>query len=271
MKKLLEQLTDRLWAGPIRRWHTSLKVWQHSRFEAGHIFSIDIDGVRFEMTFLDYHLGSSIVERIEGNREPETVAIEKTLVRSGDKVLELGGCYGYFTAILSHCVGPRGRVVSIEGTPNNYRILKENIRLNNLANVRSYNVFLTSRSEEVWFGEQDKVPYHAIRSLTDGPDATEHDVVVPSVRLTSFLTQIDFVPDHILMDIEGFEVEVLDDLVAHEYLKACRPTILFEIHDQFYEKGRGLDYVLGLLESTGYECRRIAGNLLCLPLAVDAG
>lgn len=268
IRTLIEKSVERFWVGPVRRWYKRYKNWKYSKFEAGYIFQIDNDGLKFEMTFLDYCLGTTIIERIEGVREIETVAIQKSLVRPGDSVLELGGCYGYFTTILSRCAGPNGKVVSIEGTPNNFRILQENIRLNNLLNVNIYNCFITSLSEKVGFDVDDTGPYKAIETLTKKLPSTNHEISVPSIRLSSFLMQIDFIPDHIFMDIEGFEVEVFDDFSDSKYFEKYCPNIVFEVHNQFYQKGKGIEYILHILEANDYCCRKIAGNMLCLPSKV---
>ena len=95
---------------------------KYSKYKQNHIFDIVVDDMSFHMTFLDYDLYPEIIARIEGRREPETTATIKSLVRRGGKVLELGGCYGYFTILMAKCTGPGGKIVSIEGTPNNYRI-----------------------------------------------------------------------------------------------------------------------------------------------------
>ena len=81
-------------------------------------------------------------ERIDGIREPSTISIINSTVKNRSNVLELGGCYGYFTAIMAKCVGKSGKVVSIEGTPNNFKILSKNVEINNLNNVELHQVFL---------------------------------------------------------------------------------------------------------------------------------
>ena len=58
------------------------------------IYKIDVDDVQFEMGFANYPIGRTILERIEGVREPETTSIIRSVLRPGDRVLELGGCYG---------------------------------------------------------------------------------------------------------------------------------------------------------------------------------
>ena len=94
----------------------------------GQIFNINVEGINFKMQFRDYPISAFISERIRGVREPETTAILKSLIFPGDKVLEIGGCFGYFTFFMASCLGEYGEVVSIEDdTPSCFEILKENI------------------------------------------------------------------------------------------------------------------------------------------------
>ena len=234
----------------------------------GFIYEIKVDDLSFNITFLDYPLDDAINERIEGRREPSTTAIIRALVREGSNVLELGGCYGYFTAIMANCVGKSGRVVSIEGTPNNFNILSKNMKLNNFNNVELHQVFIREdeNSGNVYFDSEDKNTYKIIEILSQGKEFKniEDRVAVPCARLTLLLDAIDFKPDHIFMDIEGSELDVFQDF-SGEYLRRNRPTIVFEIHEGFYSDGRDLNFIKGVLQANDYYYRRVQGNLVCLP------
>jgi len=66
------------------------------------------------------------------------------------------------------------------------------------------------------------------------------------------------------MDIEGFEIEVFDNL-KDSYFDTNRPTILFEVHTELYTEERDLKYIQKVLNKNKYHYRRIGGNLLCYP------
>jgi FkbM family methyltransferase len=250
-----------------RKAETILTWWKYRGFKPDHVFRIDVDGVEFRMSFADYKLRGAIVERIEGRRERETVAVIKSIVRKGSKVLELGGCYGYFTILMSKCAGDTGKVVSVEGTPNNYKILCNNLALNGISNVATYNVFLTGISDVATFATDDHNPYDAIgRMKSSSADA---EVEVKTVQYAPFLNEIGFEPDCVFMDIEGFEVEVFESM-SDSGLGQNRPVIVFEIHETFYQEGKGLDYITGILDSLDYTYRRIGDNLICFPRCAAA-
>jgi len=209
------------------------------------------------------------MERIEARREPITTAIIRSLVRAGDQVLELGGCYGYFTCIMSQCVGSTGKIISVEGTPNNYEVLLRNIELNDLSNVTAYNYFVTNESEQVWFKPGENHPYEAIARLQRRDDnPPTNAVVVPAGPLSAFLDKIRFRPNCIFMDIEGFEIDVLEDLFSISYLSTNRPVLVFEIHEHFYRAPKYLAFIEDILKRSRYYYRRVKGNLICFPEAI---
>lgn len=61
---------------------------------------------------------SVAIDRERGifNGAPGTVApwIDALAIRAGDRVLQIGAGLGYYTAVLAHCVGARGKVVAYE-------------------------------------------------------------------------------------------------------------------------------------------------------------
>jgi FkbM family methyltransferase len=245
------------------------QIAKYAKFGPNHVFDVKVDDLSLKMTFLDHKIGNAIVERLQGRREPNTVAVIRSLVRPGSKILELGGCYGYFTYIMATCAGDEGKVVSIEGTPNNFKILRRNIELNNLKTVDAYNLFITDKADHVSFGPSEEHPYLAIDRLLEHRDNGDPaNVSVPTVCLSSFLEKIRFDPDYVFMDIEGFEIDVFKDFSARYFLRH-RPVIVFEIHQSFYRGQENLDFIKDILLKNHYYYRRDGSNLLCFPRSID--
>ena len=63
--------------------------------------------------------------------------IERFLPSDGDTVIDIGAHLGLYSIMGSKLVGKNGRVIAIEAHPQNFEILKRNISLNGLANVRT--------------------------------------------------------------------------------------------------------------------------------------
>jgi FkbM family methyltransferase len=248
----------------IRRCCTKLNFYlltlSYLKFKKNHIFNINIDDLNFKMSFADYKLSGSIVERIQGIREPETTSIIRSTVKEGAKVLEIGGCYGYFTTIMSKCTRENGEVVSLEGLPNNYKILTENIQLNSLNNVKCYNYFISSTEKFIYFNRKAKDPYKDIKNMQNNKMDDKQEKV-ECIKLNEFLKQINFEPTHIFMDIEGFEVDALEHLFNSDFLNN-KPQIVFEIHKRFYKNKNVYPELVKKLSEKGYKIREIAGNCL---------
>jgi protein-L-isoaspartate O-methyltransferase len=67
--------------------------------------------------------------------EPEVSRAMIQIVEEGDVVVDIGANAGFFTVLLGTLTGPGGRVMSFEPGAANIRRLKNNIALNELANV----------------------------------------------------------------------------------------------------------------------------------------
>jgi FkbM family methyltransferase len=264
MRITLEAMVDAVWQRIFLRLHKKYIRLKYSKFRANHIFDIVVGEISFKMTFLEYSLNPAIIERIEGRRESETVAIIKALLRKGDKVVEIGGCYGYFTIIMSKCVGSTGRIVSIESLPKHLAVLKKNMEINNITNVDLNHLFIDS--------ELTELPLPLSEAIVNFGDKTDGSVLqtkkeiprVPAKRLSIFLREINFIPDWLFMDIESFEIGVFEDL-SENYFSYKKPVIIFETHPQFYKGDKNLDYIKSILTKHNYIFRSIADNLLCIP------
>ena len=225
-------------------------------------YPIKVDDVNMVLDFGEVQIGKTVWQRIEGVREPETTAIIRSLLRPGNKVLELGSCYGYFTLLMSASVGTSGKVLAVEGLPRYFDILCRNIRNNKAENVEVLNYFVGSKGGSIRFkkgsnGYKEFSEYNLNKPHENSNDSTEVEVI----NLAEFLTQKNFIPDYIFMDIEGFELDALEQLAA-EFLRQHSTTIIFEHHEKFYTEGKGLDYIRHVLRDCNYETRLIYGNVV---------
>jgi FkbM family methyltransferase len=70
--------------------------------------------------------------------EPAITAYLTQALAPGDIVIDVGANVGYDTLLASHLVGPRGEVHAIEASPHVYKLLTENLALNETSNVMPY-------------------------------------------------------------------------------------------------------------------------------------
>lgn len=136
----------------------------------------------------------------------ELIGYEKHYaIREGDVVVDAGAYTGHFTVYAAKKVGPRGKVISFEAEPSIFRVLEQNVKLNNLTNVTLIN-------KGVWSSETElKFDSRAVGShIVQGESANEAIKSIQTVSLDRALEQlgIDHV-DLIKMDIEGAEIEAV--------------------------------------------------------------
>lgn len=180
--------------------------------------------------------------------EPEVIRALRKYLRQGDTCIDVGGHVGYLTLLMARTVGPKGKVVTFEPMPETYQVLKENVSLNGLKNVKL---------EQAAVGESETIGsliFEANQQLTWTPSATAYGVRGKSKSLSVPVTSLDHYvgntglhPRLIKVDVEGAELDVLRG--ARRVLREDGPTVLVEVH------GVGGEYeqaVLTLLEECGY-------------------
>ncbi len=91
------------------------------------------------------------------NSQPYTVRmmLEWLGAMPGDKVLDVGSGSGWTTALLSHLVGPKGRIYAVERVPELVEFGQENCQRLGIENAH----FFTAGNE---FGMPDEAPYERI-------------------------------------------------------------------------------------------------------------
>ena len=172
-------------------------------------------------------------------------------VRAGQSVIDVGANNGFVGMRLAQCVGPRGRVLSFEPHPDNFRRLTNNMGLNELPQMAAF---------PIGFGETCG---RAAMAIVDPFNLGMHRVVpdrseiqsVSSMKLTTLdsvceeqvLTRLDWVK----LDVEGYELKVLRG--GRETLRALRPRLFIEMDDALLSnQGDSTSALLAELDMLGY-------------------
>jgi FkbM family methyltransferase len=162
--------------------------------------------------------------------------IEKFQPKSGGIVVDVGAHYGRYTLIAAKRIGPKGKVISIEADPNNFDMLNNNIKLNELSkeNVIALNYAVSSIKSIVKLSIPDKKPGQTIySSIISNRAPTEKFIEVNANTLDNILQENKIPVEHvnwIKIDVEGAELEVLKG--ATNVLSKSRDiSLLIEIHN----------------------------------------
>jgi FkbM family methyltransferase len=180
-------------------------------------------------------------------------------VYPGAKVLELGSAYGYFTLLLSNRVGPTGAVLAVEPFPHYYKNLVRLKDSNAIQNITLLNVAIGDSSTEfAEFGARDPNPYSGLKNVNPikndleadipaSPEPATEIIKVPALTLPNLLSTQGFRPDFIVMDIEGAELFVIEQLIQMD----LRPALFFEVHPSFIGEDKVI-HCLRKLEEARY-------------------
>lgn len=146
--------------------------------------------------------------------------------RSGDTVLDCGGCYGDTALYFAHKVGPQGKVFSFEFVPANLDIWHKNIELNpNLKpTIRLVEAPVSDKSGHELYLEGSGPGTRIVQKPIGVGAASVRTIAIDDVIERENLEQVDFVK----MDIEGSELPALQG--AEKTLRKFRPTLAISVY-----------------------------------------
>jgi FkbM family methyltransferase len=124
--------------------------------------------------------------------------------------IDVGANIGYFTCLMSKLAGPAGKVLAIEPEPQNLKLLRQNITINNLKNVVVHPCALGANEGTVMLGLY-KPSNRGRHSIVDA--AAKSRIKVP-VRTLDDLAKVSETSGKswslVKIDVEGYEAFVLD-------------------------------------------------------------
>jgi FkbM family methyltransferase len=140
----------------------------------------------------------------------------RSLLRPGMNIVDVGANIGYYLLMFEQAVGPAGRVIAIEPSPENLPELRLNVDLNKLSNVEIIPKAVGDTSKRVWLR----------KGINSGvkPDGVASYSVEQELIDNLVTGQVDFLK----IDIEGYEGFALKG--ARRVLSVYRPTIFLEMH-----------------------------------------
>jgi len=174
---------------------------------------IEILGHRMFLDSLD-----SLNLSAPGVYEPFEVKIVKEIIKNGDTVLDIGANIGYYTLIFGRLVGPSGKVIAFEPDPDNFAILKMNVKMNGYKNIILINKAVTDRTGKInlYISEKNKAD-HVIYNTHEGRRSIE----IEAIRLDNFFKNDNIKINLIKMDIQGAEGGVIRGIssLLHDNIK----------------------------------------------------
>jgi FkbM family methyltransferase len=178
----------------------------------------------------------------------------RSLDLAGKTVYDIGGFEGVLTLFFA---SKAREVVTFEPNPRNYQRCVENVRLNNLANVRVLNRGVSSAAGELEMIYDPLMPGAASANNEIGRQIkssvkTSQTLRIPVATLDADIESLDLpTPEFIKIDIEGMELHALQGMSGT--LAAYHPRLFIELHGaEMADKIENATAVIKLLEQQGY-------------------
>jgi len=165
---------------------------------------------------------------LDGIREPLITEAFQRLLRPGDVVMDCGANIGYYALQEAVAVGSIGKVYAIEPVPANADILGRNARLNLYDNVEVHRMAMgdTDRADHIYISSMSNM---CTMAGGKGWRRFVDRVPVQVTTVDSFIDMVGRTPDVIRMDVEGYEVNVVNGM--GRLLALGEPLRLFiEVH-----------------------------------------
>jgi|SRR5581483_1861353 len=159
--------------------------------------------------------------------DPEAIDFLRKAIRPGFTCYDVGANLGVYAIQFSHLVGPNGRVVAFEPNPYTLRMLRFHVAINNLANVEVVPAAVSDASGEADFYASEWDGMGRMGAPNQNLERTER-ISVPITTIDEHVARTGFVPNLILIDIEGFEIAALEG--GKNTLLKHRPTVVVEMH-----------------------------------------
>jgi FkbM family methyltransferase len=212
---------------------------------------------------LRFNAAAGIASYVVGSAE---LVVQEELARRlkpGDVVYDVGASIGFLTVICARLVGPTGRVIAFEPSPEAGRRLRHNVAINGFENVTVVEAAAGEQAGTGWLANSEAMVWGSVQAAPES--AVDPEVVVTT--LDDAATELP-APTLVKMDIEGAEGAALRGMAA--ILSDSRPIVLCEIHDTFAEVREALaahDYDVRDLEGDGLSDDPRYGYVIATPPA----
>lgn len=172
-------------------------------------------------------------------------------LQEGDNFLDIGANVGVYSLLAASCVGRTGSVDAFEPLALSAKRIDEQIRLNQLANIRVHRAAVADVNQTREFGYADTSAMMRLQRASEEADGGKANQQVPCIRLDDF----DPTRNHAMgkMDIEGAEPLALQGAVNR--LQAANPPVwLLELagYSRFY--GMDSAEMIAFLKAQGFDC-----------------
>lgn len=186
----------------------------------------------------------------QGRWERDIVKLLTSRLRPGNVAYDIGSNLGFYAVLLAKVVGETGEVVAFEPESQCYEHLRDNLKLNELTNVRAFRLALGEGSAEgkLYVGEDLQLSNLAEPRARRMRQQIVQIVAGDEIREAKNLP----LPQVVKIDVEGHEYAVLRGLRRTLSNPNCE-TVCCEVHSDFLPQEVKPEQILDLLKSCGFK------------------
>ena len=177
----------------------------------------------------------------------------ESIVEKGMNVIDIGANIGITAVTVGKKIGKGGKLYSFEPVPEYFDILKKNLSLNRLENVKAFQLALTDRVGIIDFYQKE-----LSSGIVFEEGAKRFEVCTTTIDrflIDEGIARIDLIN----MDCEGSELLVLKG--AKETLRNNKVRIFCEIHHNFLRQlGQSTEDLVEYLQKLGFEVQSVCLN-----------
>ena len=179
---------------------------------------------------------------VDGIREENALKYFLSSIKPSDNILDLGANIGFYVIQEAEIVNS---VIGIEPSQRNFAFLELNTLVNNLDNVKNYNLAISKTNGLINFFEAKAGNLSAINRMNESHEYTE--IKATSLNGKKFLEDYKLKCNVLRMDVEGAELEVL--LSFKDRLNDF-DNIFLEVHENYLKDK--VHELFCLLEKNGF-------------------
>lgn len=199
----------------------------HSCLSDRDVLLQDCDGNEFIVPHLAEPVAFHLL--VDGCYERETKSFILSHLSDGDAFVDVGANIGLFTVAASKAIGPRGRAIAIEASPQILAYLKKNVELNHLQNVTTVACAASDVNREGVAFYEAPIAKFGMGSMA--PQFNVDPIPVNTRKLDDLLDKHNVKDVTVLkVDVEGHEAAVFRG--ASKLLRSGQPpAVVFEFCD----------------------------------------
>jgi FkbM family methyltransferase len=174
------------------------------------------------------------------------------VLRGGGVFYDVGANFGVFSVLLGKVLGENGQVIAFEPDTRNFARLQENLKLNQVENVKCFRKALSDKSGQASLLVSKDEPWTSSLSISPRSGIAGSEVV-EIVEGDQFVAEERLPPPlAVKIDVEGHEATVIRGLQKTLSDPACK-LVMLEIHLATWMATTGFEPILELMRSLGFQ------------------